>query len=321
MTVTFKVTVTSWRNHLKNLDWYYPATRSKTLRYGFAVKKRLVAEKSKYQKIEIVETYDYGKMVILDEIPQACEMDEFILHEAMVHPTLCIHPSPVDVLIIGGGGGGTLREVLKHNTVRRAVMVEIDELAVHLWRDHIPSWDAGAFDDPRAEIHFEDGIHYIASTQDKFDVVLLDLSDPFEGSPSQKLFTQDFYRDVKKVLKDQKGIVFLQAESAVYGNHRDHLKIIADLGEIFANVQPYYAFIPMFESLYGFVLAGENLPTRKEIKSLPVAKIISERELAPLRFFDQETLTNAFSIPRYLREEAAETRPSDGLLNAYLSKS
>ena len=306
---------------MKNLDWYYPATRSKTLRYGFAIKKRLVAERSKYQKIEIVETYDYGKMVILDEIPQACEMDEFILHEAMVHPTLCIHPKPVDVLIIGGGGGGTLREVLKHNTVQRAVMVEIDELAVHLWRDYIPSWDGGAFDDPRAEIHFEDGINYIATTQDKFDVVLLDLSDPFEGSPSQKLFTRDFYQDVKKVLKDEHGIIFLQAESAVYGNHHDHLQIVADLGEVFTCVQPYYAFIPMFESLYGFVIAGENIPDRETIKAIPVDEKIAKNCQTPLRFFDQETFVNAFSIPRYLREEAAETRPSDGLLNAYLSKS
>ena len=306
---------------MNNLDWYYPATRSKTLSYGFAVKKRLVAEHSKYQKIEIVETYDYGKMVILDEIPQACEMDEFILHEAMVHPTMCIHPNPVDVLIIGGGGGGTLREVLKHKTVKRVVMVEIDELAVHLWRDYLPSWDKGAFDDPRAEIHFEDGINYIASTQEKFDVILLDLSDPFDGSPSQKLFTQKFYQDIKKVLKDEQGLVFLQAESAVYGNHRAHLQIVADLSEIFTSVQPYYAFIPMFESLYGFVVAGESLKERQDIHTLPIEKIISQRGLAPLRFFDQETFTNAFAVPRYLREEAAQTAPHDGLLNAYLDKS
>jgi len=260
-------------------------------------------------------------MVILDEIPQACEMDEFILHEAMVHPTLCIHPNPQDVLIIGGGGGGTLREVLKHNTVRRAVMVEIDELAVHLWRDHIPGWDAGAFDDPRAEIHFEDGINYIASTQEKFDVVLLDLSDPFEGSPSQKLFTQDFYQDVKKVLKDENGIVFLQAESAVFGNHHDHLRILADLGEIFPRVQPYYAFIPMFESLYGFAIAGENIPTRETLRTLPIETIIAEHQLTPLRFFDRETFVNAFSIPRYLREKNTKTNPHGELLNAYISKS
>ena len=307
---------------MKNIDWYYPATRSKTQRYGFAVKKRLVSENSKYQKIEIVDTYDYGKMVILDEIPQACEMDEFILHEAMVHPTLCIHPNPVDILIIGGGGGGTLREVLKHNTVRRVVMVEIDELAVHLWRDHIPGWDAGAFDDPRAEILFEDGINYIATTEEKFDIVMLDLSDPFDGSPAQELFTQKCYQTIKKrLLKDENGMLFLQAESAVYGNHRDHLQIVADLGEVFTGVQPYYAFIPMFESLYGFVIAGENIPERAALKTLPIEKISAERQLAALRFFDEETFVNAFAIPRYLREEVAQTKPSDGLLNAYASKS
>jgi spermidine synthase len=305
---------------LNNLDWYYPATRSKTLRYGFAVKKRLVAEHSKYQKIEIVETYDYGKMIILDEIPQACEMDEFILHEAMAHPTLCIHPNPRDVLIIGGGGGGTLREVLKHKTVQRVVMVEIDELAVHLWRDYLPSWDGGAFDDPRAEIHFEDGFNYIATTQEKFDVILLDLSDPFDGSPSQKLFTQFFYQDIKKVLKDENGLVFLQAESAVYGNHHDHLQIIADLGEVFKRVEPYYAFIPMFESLYGFVIAGETLPEREIIKATPIDEKIAQNYQSSLRFFDEETFVNAFSVPRYLREEAAQNHPRNRLLNAYSKK-
>ena len=306
---------------MNNLDWYYPATRSKTLRYGFAVKKRLVAERSQYQQIEIVDTYDYGRMVILDEIPQACEMDEFILHEAMVHPVMCIHPDPQDVLIIGGGGGGTLREVLKHKTVERAVMVEIDELAVHLWRDHLPNWGEGAFDDPRAEIHFEDGFHYIAATQEKFDIVLLDLSDPFEGSPSQKLFTRDFYRDVKKVFKNENALALLQAEGAVYGNHHAHLQIVADLSKVYNSVQPYYAFIPMFESLYGFVIAGANLPERDALKSLPVEELIDERGLSPLRFFDQESFINAFSIPRYLREEARQTNPSDGLLNAYVTKS
>lgn len=300
---------------VKKTDWYYPATRSKIQRYGFAVRERVVKEQTAYQEFEIIDTYDYGRIVILDQIPQACEMDEFILHEAMAHPALCIHPNPVDVLIIGGGG--TLREALKHNTVQRAVMVEIDELAVHLWRDYLPHWDGGAFDDPRADVHFEDGINYISTTEDKFDVILLDLSDPFEGSPAQKLFAQDFYRDVKKTLKDEKGIVFLQAESAMYGNHHDRLQIVADLGEIFSEVRPYYTFILIFESLYGFALAGDNLPKREKLLSLPINKIIAERELASLRFFDEETFTNLFSTPRYLREEAATTEPSESLLNAY----
>jgi len=286
---------------VSNEDWYYPATRSKTITYGFAIKERLVAERSKYQQIEIIDTYDYGKMILLDRIPQACELDEFIFHEAIVHPALCAHPDPKDILIIGGGGGGTLREVLKHDCVESATMVEIDEKLVSLWTKHLPDWSGGAFNDPRSTLRFEDGRGFIEENDDKFDVIILDLSDPFENSPAQHLFTLEFYQLVEKQLKEG-GMVVLQAESAVYGNNEDHIRLLHTLTGVFKSVIPYHAYIPLFESTYGFALATHRNLKRRDFHALPVEDILQKRGVGDLRFFDHESILNAFTMPRYLRE-------------------
>lgn len=304
---------------MKKENWCIPKTRSTTQFYGFKIKEKLVSTQSSFQKIDIIDTYDYGRVILLDDIPQACELDEFIFHEAIVHPGMSAHPHPQDILIIGGGGGGTLREVLKHNTVNKAVQIEIDEKLVKVWNKHLPNWDDGAFKDPRTKLLFEDGRKYLEETKQRFDCIILDLSDPFEDSPAQNLFTSEFYRLVKSRLRDENGIVILQAESAVYGNNKDHFRLLHTLGHIYNFVVPYYIFIPLFETLYGFVLCSDAPLEKKDLVSDRIDDILKERGVKDLKFYDSQTALNAFSPPRYLREMGKMKEITDANpLNAYL---
>ncbi len=307
---------------MKKDNWCIPKTRSTTQFYGFAIKEELVSTKSSFQQIDIINTYDYGRVILLDNIPQACELDEFIFHEAIVHPALSAHPNPQDILIIGGGGGGTLREVLKHNTVKKAVMVEIDEKLVKVWDQHLPEWDGGAFKDPRTALIFNDGRNFLEETNQRFDCIILDLSDPFKDSPAQNLFTSEFYRLVKSRLRDKNGIVVLQAESAVYGNNEDHFRLLHTLGHIYNAVVPYYVFIPLFETLYGFVLCSDSPLKKKDLISKRVDDTLGKRGVEDLKFYDGETALNAFSTPRYLRErkngDVKKEITDENPLNAYL---
>jgi len=142
-----------------------------------SIKERIYSGRSKFQSIDIVNTGSFGICLILDGKIQSSEADEFIYHEALVHPAMITHPQPERVFIAGGGEGATLREVLAHKTVKRAVMVDIDEEVVSLCRRFLPSWHQNAFDDPRAELHFVDAREYLDESSDKFDVIIIDLAD------------------------------------------------------------------------------------------------------------------------------------------------
>ena len=162
----------------------------------FTVKDVLYEGKSKFQKIEIVRNKDYGRVLFLDGLVQTTERDEFYYHEMLVHPALASHPRPKNVLIIGGGDGGALREVLKH-PVRKAWLVEIDGQVIEACREHFP-WLRSTFRDPRAELVVEDGNIFIDKVRETFDVILVDSSDPV--GPSTVLHQEAFYRKLKAKL-------------------------------------------------------------------------------------------------------------------------
>ena len=152
--------------------WYFQSI--------FRVKQVLAYTRSKYQKIGLVELEGYGRALILDDLVQSSEADEFIYHESLVHPAMTLHPEPRDVLIIGGGEGATLRDVLKHNCVKRAIMVDIDEVVVEFSKKYLEFMHQGSFYDPRSEVVIMDGFEYIKKVGERsFDVVILDLTDPY----------------------------------------------------------------------------------------------------------------------------------------------
>jgi len=160
----------------------------------------IFSHKSRWQKIEILHTKVWGKVLFLDGKIQSAQIDEFIFHEALVHTPMFVHPAPHKVLVIGGGEGADLREILRHNTVDKVVMVDIDDELVYACKRYLPEWSCGAFDDPRVELHIDDGREWLTRCKDKFDVVIVDLTEPLEGGPSLKLFTREFYELVKSSL-------------------------------------------------------------------------------------------------------------------------
>ncbi|MBI3953344.1 MAG: methyltransferase domain-containing protein, partial [Chloroflexi bacterium] len=182
----------------------------------------LAARRTAYQQLEIVDTASFGRALFLDGKVQSAELDEFVYHEALVQPAMALHPRPERVLVIGGGEGATLREALRHPTVKRAVMVDIDAEAVAACREYLPAWHQGAFADPRVELLHRDARGYLEETSELFDVIIVDVTDPLAGGPAYRLFTQEFYRLARGHL-GAAGAIAVQAESADLGVLEPHL--------------------------------------------------------------------------------------------------
>lgn len=259
----------------------------------------LYAGRSSYQVIEVLRTRAFGVCLILDDKIQSSEADEFIYHEALVQPALLAHPGPRRVLIAGGGEGATLREVLRHRSVEKATMVDLDEQVVSVCKQYLPSWSAGAFDDPRTELIIGDARAFVETCGRVFDVIVIDLPDPIEASPARLLYTREFYAAVRKCLSPG-GIMTVQCESSRWFDLDEHAAIVRTLRDVFRFVAPYSAHIPSFTTMWGFATASDSLdPTtlsRDEVDSR-----IAQRGLDSLRSYDGATHIGMFSLPRHIR--------------------
>ena len=211
------------------------------LQYGFRIREHLHSSQSKFQKIDVVETEFYGRMLLLDEKVMTTEWDEFIYHEMISHIPLLAHPKPEKVLVIGGGDGGTVREVLKHPSVQEVVLCEIDGDVIDVSKKYLPTI-AGALKDPRVDIHVRDGIEFIKDHRSRFDVILIDSTDPI--GPGEGLFTEAFYKDVLAALTPN-GIMVNQSESPV-ANPREIALVYKLLRKVFPLVVPYVATVPTY---------------------------------------------------------------------------
>lgn len=178
----------------------------------FRVLQTLFSGRSPYQQIDVIQTRGHGRMLLNDGVIMLSERDEFIYHEMIAHVPVFAHPNPGKVLIIGGGDGGTAREVLRHDSIKRVVMVEIDEMVVSACRDHLPSLSC-ALDDPRLELIIGDGVTYAAETSEIFDIAIIDSTDPV--GPAAPLFDRAFYGNIAGLLSPG-GIMVSQAESPYY---------------------------------------------------------------------------------------------------------
>jgi len=269
-----------------------------------AVKKEEVAAagRTSFQTYEIFVSSLWGKALILDGRLQSAEVDEFVYHEALVHPVMVAHPEPRRVLILGGGEGATLREVLRHPPVTQAVMVDIDEELVNLCRQLLPSFHRGAMDDPRATLVFTDGRAWLAEQPDgAFDVIILDITEPLEEGPASLLFTREMYQLVRRKLAPG-GLMAAQSGS---GNITGRL--MADINKtlraVFPQVFAYTAFVTSFMDLYGFHLAGgENFfwPSALQIETCLAARGITD-----LGWYEPEFGAVLPQLPRYLKERLA----------------
>ncbi len=221
------------------------------------VKNVYVATKTKYQEAQIVDLEEFGRALILDGFVQSTEADEFLYHESLVQPAMSTHPNPARVLVIGGGEGATLREVLKHNTVVEAVMVDIDGELVELAKKYLEVMHRGSFNDPRAKILIMDGLKYVEEAPQKYyDVVISDLTDPYGPEISKLLYSTEFYAKTKKLMKDD-GILVTQAGSSFFFP-KTYEEIVSNLRSVFKIVREYWTWIPSFGYACNYVIASDK---------------------------------------------------------------
>lgn len=268
------------------------------------VEKVLFQGRTRYQLVHCFKSRIFGKMLFLDGKIQSAQVDEFMFHETLVHPALLTHPRPKKVLILGGGEGATLREVLRHACVQRATMLDLDQELVEVSTRHLPEWSQGAFLNPRAKILFREARGFVEKTKQKFDVVISDLTEPLRETPSVPLFTKEFFSRVDTVLNDN-GVFVLQAGSA--DPHYFHFfgSCVKTLSAVFPVVRPYWTFMFSFSLPWGFVLASKNKDPL-QLGELELRRRLAERKVRNLRFYRARLHQSLFILPRYL-ERAIQT--------------
>lgn len=269
---------------------------------SYEVVKEVLGGRTRYQKLEVLDTTPFGRCLFLDDKIQSAQTDEYLYHESLAHPALIAHPCPSRVLIIGSGEGALLREVLRHNTVERVLMVDIDQEVVKACKEHLGAWHQGGFDDRRVELLHTDAREYIQRTDETFDCILVDVTDPLAGGPAYRMFTREFYELASSRLSPD-GTIAVQAESTDLGVHEGHLSIVQTLRGVFPHVAPFRVHVPSFGESWGFVLASKSRPTAW-LTPAYVDETLAQRGCRGLRFYDGEGHTLLFSQPRYLREAA-----------------
>ena len=291
----------------REMDTWLRETVSDHIVQEIRVSDIVYSTRSDFQQIEVLDTVPFGRALMLDGKIQSTELDEFIYHEILVHPPMITHPSPKRIFIAGGGEGATLREVLAHNTVKSAVMVDIDREVVEASKKYLPSWHQGSFDDHRAELHHSDAGEYLKNTNSTFDVIIIDLADPVEDNPSRLLYTKEFYEQLQDRLAPQ-GVIAVQAEFVDFGMAEAFTAICNTLQSVFSKVYPYHISIPSFTGDWGFAMVSTS---RDPMQFSPedIDQAISARINKPLKVYDGITHRGIFALPKHLREQLkAETK-------------
>ena len=260
-----------------------------------------------FQKVEVLDSEEFGRSLVLDGKTQSTEKDEFVYHESLVHPAMLCHPAPKTVFIGGGGEGGTLREVLAHNTVESVTMLDLDQGVVDLCRQHLPLHHEGSFDDPRTTLLHQDARAFLAEPGDGFDVIVLDLVDPLEGGTAYLLYTDEFYR-IAKVRLNPGGVLVTQSGPAGLTNCQECFSTIFNtLGGVFAHAAAAQVHVPAFETIWGFTIASD-VPLFL-VSENAIDETLAERVGKDLKHYDAETHRGMFALPKYLRQALrAETR-------------
>lgn len=271
-----------------------------------SIKKVIYSGRTKFQSIDIVDTGSFGICLILDGKIQSSEKDEFIYHEALVHPSLTTHPHPKRVFIAGGGEGATLREVLAHNTVDKVTMVDIDREVVDICRQFLPSFHQNCFNDPRVQLYFTDAREYLEHGNEQFDAIIIDLPDPLAGGPAYLLYTREFYQGIKERLNPN-GIMSVQAGPTGITNWQNFTAIVNTLKTVFPIVSPYQAHVPAFADVWGFVCASLS-PNPQKLPPKEIDHRLKTRLSKKLKFYDGLTHQSLFILPKHLRHQLTITR-------------
>jgi spermidine synthase len=291
--------------NLKLCDDILVESLSPNMGYYFRSQNVLVKTQTEFQSLEVHEFKDYGRVLRLDGIFQTSDRDEFLYHEPLTHvPGICMNGARTS-LVIGGGDGGAAEELLKYSTMEKVVMVELDEGVVVASKKYIPDIAKDAFNSKKLELRYEDGIKYIQNTAEKFDHVLLDLTDPF--GPSAALYTKNFYEDINRILNPG-GALSLHIESPIT-RPTIFSGLYWTLKSVFKNVTPMLNYVPLYGTLWGFAVASQTLDpqniTKEEIK-----KRLAHFNMPDLKFYNENTHFSLMSLPNYVKDLIAnEQKP------------
>lgn len=278
-------------------DLWFTELHQKRVGLTIKIKRLIYSGESPYQRIDILDTYEYGRMLVLYGSIMVTEKDEFVYHEMISHVPLYAHPNPRKVLIIGGGDGGTLREVLRHPEVDKVTMVEIDKMVVEKSIEFLPTI-ATDFDNPRAKIIFEDGEKYLDRCKEKYDIIIVDGSDPV--GPAEVLFQKKFHEMAYGCLASD-GIFVTQSESPLY--HQKTIRsLYRNLKDIFPVVNMYLAHIPTYPSAFwSFAFCSRKYNPLKDFNPDRVKK-----QRLKMKYYNSDIHNAAFSLPNFVRELVEE---------------
>ena len=272
---------------------WYDEVHGDTIRFGLKINRVLYTQQSEFQKVEVVETQAHGRALLLDGLWMCAQGDEKTYHEMLVHPALTTARATDHVLIIGGGDGGSAREVLSHPDVKKVTMVEIDGLVVEACKAHLPSIGGDAWEDARLSVLIEDGAAFVRSQQDNsFDVVLIDGADPV--GPAAALFGEDFLAQCARILKPG-GVFAAQAGSPTL-QREEHLGLVRALREQFPVAMPYYGVVSIYPGAAWSWAYGAH-----EVKPHELIEPRAERVEAHTDIYNREVHRGAFAVPNYLK--------------------
>ncbi|MDF2946713.1 MAG: spermidine synthase [Bacillales bacterium] len=267
-------------------------TEKQTKSFGITAKinKTLHTEQTEFQKLDMVETEEFGNMLILDGMVMTTQKDEFVYHEMVAHIPLFTHPNPENVLVVGGGDGGVIREVLKHPSVKKATLVEIDGKVIEYSKIYLPEI-AGELENPRVDVKVDDGFMHIAQSENVYDVIMVDSTEPV--GPAVNLFTKGFYAGISKALKED-GIFVAQTDNPWFTPELI-TNVQSDVKEIFPIVKLYIANIPTYPSgMWTFTLGS------KKHDPLEVAE---ERfHEIETKYYTKELHKAAFVLPKFVQD-------------------
>ncbi len=278
-----------------NKRWFTEALHT-DVKAGYLRNKLIYKKDSSLQKLEIFENRGLGRILALDNIVQTTEKDEFIYHEMLSHVPLLSHKSPKKILIIGGGDGGILREVLKHE-ITKVTLVEIDKNVIELSHKYLPKISRNSFRSKKAEVIIKDGAEFVKTTGDKYDVIIIDSSDPI--GPARILFQKEFYKNISRIM-NKDGIMARQCGSSFFQPKelRDNFKIAK---KIFAYTSVYLAAVPTYVGGFFSLLFCSKTINPSKIDEKSLVKKIGRLNLKT-KYYNPEIHTASFSLPNYIKE-------------------
>lgn len=272
------------------MDLWITEYQTKNQKLSCRVKETLHVERSEYQEIVLVDTDQYGRMLLLDGAIQTTVQDEFVYHEMISHVPLFTHPNPGKVAVIGGGDGGTIREILKHKSVDKAFLIEIDQRVVEVSKRFLPEISV-ALGDGRAKVCIEDGIEFVKEHKNEFDVIMVDSTDPV--GPAVGLFAKEFYRSIYDALRED-GIFVAQTESPFF--NKDLISsVFSDIKSVFPIARLYLCNVPTYPGgLWSFTIGS------KKYDPMDVREVITDG--MGCKYYSREVHKAAFVLPPFVKE-------------------